>query len=87
MKDRSSMARAVRSADRPLRGFLILAAVTSLLFADQALARRGKSGLPPGVQLVPLAQRAADPTPVRPPVGKPLVHARRHGSKPRGVTH
>jgi hypothetical protein len=67
-----------------LRALLIVSAAMSLLAAEPALARRGKGGMPPGVQLKPEAQPAVDQAPVRPDRIKPILHPRRHGSKPRG---
>ncbi len=56
----------------------------AIVVADPAMAaRRGKSGLPPGVQLAPVAKPEAQVPAVRPPGIKPILHPGRHGSKPR----
>ena len=73
-----------RSAGPAQRALLVLLATVSLLAADQAMARRRNSGLPPGIQLKPVAQLGAQPDAVPPPVIKPILHPGRHGAKPRG---
>ncbi len=91
-----ALRRTTGSARLVPRALLVLLTVTSVLAADQALARRGKGGLPPGIQLVPAAQPAAVraaalaavpaavPGAALPqPVIKPILHHGRHGSKPR----
>jgi len=70
-----------------LHGMLVGLALMSMLAADPALARRGKGGMPPGVKLAPVAQQAAQKAPVPAQVSKPILHPRRHGSKPHGGAH
>ena len=70
-----------------LRGLLLGLTVLAILAADPAMARRGKGGMPPGIQLVPVAQPARPAQPAagqKEHLGKPIVHPGRHGSKPRG---
>ena len=85
--NRSSVAfRSTRSVVRMRQWLFALSAIMAVVVADPALARRGKGGMPPGVELAPLAAPAGPEAVVKQPTVKPLLHPRRHGSKPRGAT-
>ncbi|MBI4291813.1 MAG: hypothetical protein HY661_10065 [Betaproteobacteria bacterium] len=64
------------------RGMLVGLTLMSILIADPAMARRGKGGMPAGIKQAPAAHSAARPVPAQD--SKPILHPRRHGSKPRG---
>ncbi len=68
------------------RALLVVLTVTSLLAADQAMARKAKGGLSTANHPPPAAQAAAQAAPVLPEVIKPIPHPRRHGAKGRGVS-
>jgi hypothetical protein len=81
MNHTKAVRRTTRCARLVPRALLVVLTVTSVLAADQALARRAKGGLSPGVHPAPAAQAAAQ---AAPQVIKPIRHPRRHGARAGG---
>ena len=86
MNHTKTVDRATRCTRLVPRALLVVLTVTSLLAADQAMARKAKGGLSTGVHPTPAAQAAALPAPAAPEVIKPIPHPRRHGAKGRGAS-
>ena len=91
MNHTKTVRRATRFTRLMPRALLVALTVMSVLAADQALARKAKGGLSPGIhwsraaQAAQAAQAAALPAPVAPEVIKPITHPRRHGAKKRAL--
>ena len=89
MNHTKTVGRADRCTRLVPRALLVVLTVTSLLAADQAMARKAKGGLSTGTRPTPAAQAAqAAPqaAPLAPEVIKPIPHPRRHGAKGRGAS-
>jgi hypothetical protein len=88
MNHTMTVGRATRCTRLVPRALLVVLTVTSLIAADQAMARKAKGGLATGTHLPPAAQARAAPqaAPLSPEVIKPIPHPRRHGAKGRAVS-
>ncbi|HMA09884.1 MAG TPA: hypothetical protein VKP68_18540 [Ramlibacter sp.] len=84
MNHTQTFGRATRRTRLVKRTLLVALTLTSLLAADQAMARKAKGGLSSGIRPTPAAQAVAHAAPqaaLDPQVIKPIPHPRRHGSK------
>jgi hypothetical protein len=84
MNHTKTFGRASRRTRLVPRALLVALTLTSLLAADQAMARKAKGGLSSGNRPTPAAQaaaRAGVQAAPEPQVIKPIPHPHRHGAK------